>query len=247
MAHASSVITRGLGHSEKIPPDRCHFSGTNAKARTPEPRKCSNARTTPSISIQPPRWRRRASTEGPEPCFAAHHARVTSRASTYTHVFVLALAEAEPGAGRARESRSGAARVDASGAIGTRGGAMGTRAMVAGRARPAGARGAGPGSMRGHQPRERSRERSSDGEEEEEDAGWCSAETMRLARPRSISASRRARARAETVQTSEGGRAASRREASAASNLAEARGSPREDGAARVTGGDGDAGARAFT
>ena len=124
---------------------------------------------------------------------------------------------------------------------------MGTRAMVAGRARPAGARGAGPGSMRGHQPRERSRERSSDGEEEEEDAGWCSAETMRLARPRSISASRRARARAETVQTSEGGRAASRREASAASNLAEARGSPREDGAARVTGGDGDAGARAFT
>ena len=59
-----------------------------------------------------------------------------------------------------------------------------------------GARGAGPGSMRGHQPRERSRERSSDGEEEEEDAGWCSAETMRLARPRSISASRaRARAR----------------------------------------------------
>ena len=138
MAHASSVITRGLGHSEKIPPDRCHFSGTNAKARTPEPRKCSNARTTPSISIQPPRWRRRASTEGPEPCFAAHHARVTSRASTYTHVFVLALAEAEPGAGRARESRSGAARVDASGAIGTRGGAMGARAMVAGRARPAG-------------------------------------------------------------------------------------------------------------
>lgn len=196
MAHASSVITRGLGHSGKIPPDRCHFSGTNAKARTPEPRKCSNARTTPSISIQPPRWRRRASTKGPEPCFAAHHVRVTSRASTYTHVFGFALAEAEPGAGRARESRSGAARVDASGAIGTRGGAMGTRAMVAGRARPAGARGAGPGSMRGHQPRERSRERSSDGEEEEEDAGWCSAETMRLARPRSISAaSRRARAR----------------------------------------------------
>ena len=62
-----------------------------------------------------------------------------------------------------------------------------------------------------------------------------------------FSVSARARARAETVQTSEGGRAASRREASAASNLAEARGSPREDGAARVTGGDGDAGARAFT
>ena len=61
-----------------------------------------------------------------------------------------------------------------------------------------------------------------------------------------FSVSARARAR-ETVQTSEGGRAASRREASAASNLAEARGSPREDGAARVTGGDGDAGARAFT
>ena len=101
-----------LGHSEKIPPDRCHFSGTNAKARTPEPRKCSNARTTPSISIQPPRWRRRASTEGPEPCFAAHHARVTSRASTYTPYSYYRTRRGGAGGGAsARESiRRGARR-----------------------------------------------------------------------------------------------------------------------------------------
>ena len=130
----------------------------------------------------------------PEPA-AAHHARVTSRASTYTHAFVLALAEAEPGRGeRERVDPARARRRERR--YRDEGWCDGDRAMVAGRARPAGARGAGPFDA-GRLTREpRDARATARGEEDAavpRDDEPARRSTQRLG----------ARARAETVQTTE--------------------------------------------